>query len=410
MRVRSTLFGLSLLLVSLLLGACDLVNPEPDLAPEPDLGPLLFPTRITNTQVLSDVTVSGGTTPALYPDFYHTQDGGFLLSLYADPSHVRLYNSSYELVKEKRFEDAYTHSFSIERGLVLVGYDSEQEEYRASFIDPTLQVRRQLSWAYPPLTRYRQIDLRLAEVGAGRYVLLIVRSGFPNEPGPPGHVLVGFSENEGLLWVKSGEEVLSDSELKLTDIAADGQGGFVGVGTPFTSGEQSILVGFDPQGNAQWQRSYAVRSVNRLTEVTRLHNGDYLLMGQSQGSGRYREHGWYVRADAQGNEIWNSGKLWTEEEKGQSFMSLQDYNVNLVYSTSSRLYVITDRTIGVGRTLEVGPDGTLLRQYNWPFTLDSDCSVARIQPRGDSQLDVLAKCLGLTRDSATLRTVLYTIE
>ena len=97
----------------------------------------------------------------------------------------------------------------------------------------------------------------------------------------------------------------STAKLRIMDLAATQDGGFVAVGQywPADNNTRAWLLKFNPRGEIEWQRTYDGERSELGSSVAALRNGDYLFAGITRSFG-LDANGFAVRVDEDGDVIW----------------------------------------------------------------------------------------------------------
>ena len=108
-----------------------------------------------------------------------------------------------------------------------------------------------------------------------------------------------INDNGTILWSKGH---LSPSEVKIYDISATADGGYILAGSTDTDflETQVVVAKMDVAGDTLWTRSYFNNSTfTQAREIIELPEGGYILTGVDQGNTLL------LKLDANGNSLWN---------------------------------------------------------------------------------------------------------
>ncbi|MGY5880812.1 MAG: hypothetical protein RTV31_11210 [Candidatus Thorarchaeota archaeon] len=148
-------------------------------------------------------------------------------------------------------------------------------------------------------------------------------------------------------------------------------------------GDGSFLLKLDSSGNQLWNKTFNTASAEEsetsgILSVAELGGGHFILAGYTEGLGAGDSDVWLIRADADGNELWNRTFGGTEPDIGYSVIEVSTGGFAIAAGTSSF------QDAGRGWLVRVDGDGNEL--WNQLYTDTIGFASLRSAPGG---LDVV---------------------
>jgi hypothetical protein len=79
----------------------------------------------------------------------------------------------------------------------------------------------------------------------------------------------------------------------------------MGYSTAYGDGDYDfVLWKIDDSGDLEWTRSYGTQGWDRLWDAVELDNGDFILVGETEGENSQDKDALFIRIDEDGNEVW----------------------------------------------------------------------------------------------------------
>jgi hypothetical protein len=137
----------------------------------------------------------------------------------------------------------------------------------------------------------------------------------------------------------------------------------LGLTTSFGQGKDLYLMKLDANGNILWSRTYGGKKVDSGIKIKQSKDGNFAIIGNTTSFDAKRRDLFFLKIDAEGNEIWSycyGGEL---NEFGLDFAETEDGGFVLVGETNS--FEVKDHDILVSK---VDKDGIL----EWTKTIGGD--------------------------------------
>ncbi|MFN0201782.1 MAG: T9SS type A sorting domain-containing protein [Bacteroidia bacterium] len=194
------------------------------------------------------------------------------------------------------------------------------------------------------------------------------------------YVVMGYARNQGLiycsklnsqgipLWEKT---YLASSFSIFGNIQAYPSGGYVVAAT--VSGGFSVLIKMNENGDTLWTKKYkyASTSTTQALDLIVANNGDIILAGRCRVNSRYSQ--WLMRADAQGNLLWQKAFPANANITHRFTSIVEDAATGDLYGYGYLLNSTTSPITENGRLMKLNAMGDSLNQ----FTLQGTPTLSR---------------------------------
>lgn len=105
-------------------------------------------------------------------------------------------------------------------------------------------------------------------------------------------------------------------------------------------GDGSLLLKLDSNGNQLWNKTFTTTSAEEtetsgILSVAEIGGGHFILVGYTEGLGAGMSDVWLIRADADGNELWNRTFGGAETDIGYSVIEVSTGGFAIAAGTSS---------------------------------------------------------------------------
>ena len=184
-----------------------------------------------------------------------------------------------------------------------------------------------------------------------------------SEAGDGGYILTGMTESYGagncdiwLLMIDSNGSRVWDKPFggPGIDVGAEVQrtsdGGYIIAGYTTSSGaggKDAVLVKTNPNGDAEWMRTFGGRGDDVASSVREANDGGYIFAGSTDSHGIGKGDLWLVKTDQSGVEEWNRTFGGPGDDEGLAMLEAEDGG-----------YLIAGRTDSYGSG---GYDGWLIK-------------------------------------------------
>jgi hypothetical protein len=153
--------------------------------------------------------------------------------------------------------------------------------------------------------------------------------------------LIATDPSGGMIWNKTYGG--NDFDYA-TSVQQTSDGGFImagGTGIFLSFVKDILLVKADPQGNAQWSKTYGASGPENAYSVVQTSDGGYLIGGSTRSYGS-SEEAFLVKTDAAGELEWQNYFGGASDESASSAIQTSDGNYLLVGYTKSHGAGLTD--------------------------------------------------------------------
>lgn len=214
--------------------------------------------------------------------------------------------------------------------------------------------------------------------------------------------ILSQGQNWSILWDKQWE---TGNMNYFTDVIEDNNGGFVVLGSVFSTGNKSYdlwLIRLNEKGDTIWTKKFGTEWKDTPKRLTQHSDGGYLLSGMADKSGS--EKVFLVRTDNLGREIWNTtfddeffytvedvtsigvegflvvGSKGTEINSGKLWLAKLDEEGEKNWEKQFEA-----EFTGYCKSIKKLPDGgfSIAGKINKPKQKDSDIWVMRTNEKGD---------------------------
>jgi len=133
----------------------------------------------------------------------------------------------------------------------------------------------------------------------------------------------------------------------------------MGYSTSYGNGDYDFVIWkIDEDGELEWQQNYGTIGWDRLWDAVELDNGDFILVGETEGTNSQGKDVYMLRIDDQGNEVWETQLANEGDDIAYAVTSYDDTTVIVVGE-------YFDDNENVGLLLNMHIDGSINEQWTY---------------------------------------------
>jgi hypothetical protein len=152
-------------------------------------------------------------------------------------------------------------------------------------------------------------------------------------------LLIKIDSEGNELWAKSFGPGWIRTYDSFSSVQETPEGGFImaGVTNSFSSSnmEDGWLVKADSEGNEVWNRSFGDVDIDMLNSVTLCSDGGYIAVGKSKPYGQSLFNAWIIKTDEDGNLLWEKRHFDGSDSYSNSIIEVSDGNYVIAGSIGS---------------------------------------------------------------------------